>query len=1249
MAYAPGAVQSEEVAAVDEAAASSSRPSRAFAALDELQLPDDDSDNSGTEAEEYEEDDDFYDDDDYDDYEDDEEGGVTWYEYIRWYAAFYLDGPVVLSVMFGATLFALYGSDLRLAALTRAADAAFGAASLTCLVLFALELGVGTWAKAGYAYSFFWWLDILATASLVLDVPWIYDPMIQRARESDGVDADGASTATNSASAVRAARAARAGTRAGRIIRVLRLLRLVKFGRVLKLLKYYRTLLGWWALPRAQRLDTPRPVAPLLIAHEKQPTSSMAGQILSEQITKQTVAGVLLFIIVFPFLNVEAVNSRANYAQQAAADAVAIAAAGADAPTLDAVRARLLDFWHVLRLDAPGLAIFNEPRLAELRPGVETETVRVPAGGASAAGSAGSLDVVFDVSADSVLGAQYAIGFTSFIIVLLGAAVFVFNQVSNTYCIQPIESIMQMMRDFSANPLDKMRVGALGAAGKGGGKGGGARSKTKRKRARGSTQAETSQLLTSIGKIASLLQIGFGEAGAAIIGANLAQGGEINPMSAGRKMVGLFGFVVIFSFGDTTEALREGVMLYVNRVAAIVHACVHEFAGAINKNIGEAFLMVWPLEHRTEKRQRLERRRTSVGSVGSSAPHSPSRPSSPMKSPSRAPSRVHRGSTGSNASMHVRDRRGSGESRMSRAHTPSGVDRRGSGEARVSRAHTPSGFDRHASGRAHTPSGFGRHASGRAHSPSGVDRRGTGRAHSPSNRGRNFAAHAGAGGDSGRSGSPRPHDRRASGSVRDADPRASGASSGQGDGTDSRECSNRPSVHEAQSSSGVAESRFQSLDRRGSGTPLAGAIPEGSADARIGPPRAPLALLSEEPDAPVRPGFARAPSVARGVGAAHDGGSRGGTSDVSRRWSNNFALRHSSSGPDMLSLPYTPGLAPPIAHGHSSPSRDSTPWSSPPESPSRFGYRVDSRIGVPSSPGMRAEVIERFYVLPQGTQTFTTADCAVAGFALCVLLVKANRALQQLCRNEALQRLHPGFAVNTGYGLHMGWAIEGAIGSALKIDASYLSPNVNLASRLEAATKQYGVRILLSEQVVSVMSAKCKACLRKVDRVTVKGSARPLTLYTLDIAEDEDNQLVAAELDPTVLPSDEEAAEREDELQRQISTLHEIEDESELVAQDQLEAEKDALQELDQETQMFRRTTAIYEMRRTTTADFMDAWDAALRLYLAGQWGDAMPLFRRCSRMLPTDGPTQTLIGYLERRNCQAPAGWTGVRELTSK
>ncbi len=47
-----------------------------------------------------------------------------------------------------------------------------------------------------------------------------------------------------------------------------------------------------------------------------------------------------------------------------------------------------------------------------------------------------------------------------------------------------------------------------------------------------------------------------------------------------------------------------------------------------------------------------------------------------------------------------------------------------------------------------------------------------------------------------------------------------------------------------------------------------------------------------------------------------------------------------------------------------------------------------------------------------------------------------------------LQRLGPHYQVKMGFGLHIGWAIEGAIGSEYKIDASYLSPNVNMASRL---------------------------------------------------------------------------------------------------------------------------------------------------------------------------------------------------------
>ena len=85
-----------------------------------------------------------------------------------------------------------------------------------------------------------------------------------------------------------------------------------------------------------------------------------------------------------------------------------------------------------------------------------------------------------------------------------------------------------------------------------------------------------------------------------------------------------------------------------------------------------------------------------------------------------------------------------------------------------------------------------------------------------------------------------------------------------------------------------------------------------------------------------------------------------------------------------------------------------------------------------------------------------------------------------------------------GFGLHIGWAVEGAIGSTIKIDASYLSPHVNLASRLEAATKQYGVPILMSGDFHALLSPPVQQRCRMLDRVTVKGSLEPISVFTWD-------------------------------------------------------------------------------------------------------------------------------------------------------
>ena len=78
------------------------------------------------------------------------------------------------------------------------------------------------------------------------------------------------------------------------------------------------------------------------------------------------------------------------------------------------------------------------------------------------------------------------------------------------------------------------------------------------------------------------------------------------------------------------------------------------------------------------------------------------------------------------------------------------------------------------------------------------------------------------------------------------------------------------------------------------------------------------------------------------------------------------------------------------------------------------------------------------------------------------------------------------------------WSIEGAIGSRYKVDASYLSPNVNTAARLESATKQYGVAILMSADFAALLSPRMRARCRQIDTVLVKGSAHPMGIWTVD-------------------------------------------------------------------------------------------------------------------------------------------------------
>jgi len=104
---------------------------------------------------------------------------------------------------------------------------------------------------------------------------------------------------------------------------------------------------------------------------------------------------------------------------------------------------------------------------------------------------------------------------------------------------------------------------------------------------------ETQVLERAIVKIGHLLALGFGEAGSGIIGQNMTSSGELNPMMPGVRTYAIFGFCILDHFIDSTEVLQTDIMSYVNSVAEITHSMVDKFGGSANKNIGDAFLLVW--------------------------------------------------------------------------------------------------------------------------------------------------------------------------------------------------------------------------------------------------------------------------------------------------------------------------------------------------------------------------------------------------------------------------------------------------------------------------------------------------------------------------------------------------------------------------------------------------------------------------------------------------------------------------------
>jgi len=631
------------------------------------------------------------------------------------------------------TIYALFGDDLRLLLTSKPADPIFDIVTISTMAMFGIEVLACSVGKPGYLFGFFFFLDVLSTVTLVLDITTVSEDLFgdSVSNTSSEESSGGGDDTGDSAEAARAARMSRAGTKAGRVVRLIRLMRLI---RLIKLYKKSGGGLQYQTYPGDDWDDDDEDQAV-----EKE---SAVSKKLSEMTTRRVIMLVLTIMLTLPFFQADMYKDKLNTSAQYGinvlyrrlnddlrifkplespsnrADYLASKnrkiyeedfisyvyyhnsfCHAADVPS-SATASPQSSFGRLFWLGCspaksnlstyflPGLVLrdtqdwdekwngvdwdyyqCNMPATAQGLLTMPWERADICLSGKFRGISLIKVDepevtcpddlryqerivtypelatdtewndlvtmVVFDKRSGSHMEAALNTAQTFFICLLLGVGAMTFSNDANKLVLMPIERMISKLEKIRNNPLAAMTIGdeehhkeQVAASRKNKNldtevaptqKEVAAPSLWKRIKdsvRRGSKRIspqtpepmETVVLEKTIIKIGSLLALGFGEAGAEIIGQNM-KGSDTSALMAmipGRRVDAIFGFCDIRNFTDATEVLQDQVMLFVNRIAGVVHTCINEFFGSPNKNIGDAFLLVWRLSgYNAKKQERL--------------------------------------------------------------------------------------------------------------------------------------------------------------------------------------------------------------------------------------------------------------------------------------------------------------------------------------------------------------------------------------------------------------------------------------------------------------------------------------------------------------------------------------------------------------------------------------------------------------------------------------------------------------------
>lgn len=500
-----------------------------------------------------------------------------------------IDGKIVAIIMGIVTVWVLFGDDLRLLLTTKSSDSAFFATFFLCLILFLIEIMANSIFLPDYKFSFFFWLDVVATISLVPDIPIIFDPfLLLFGVELYKVDVD------YNTSAVRNTLSESYITRGIQTIRYIRLVRIVK------LYKYFTK----------KKIED----------HSNQTVSNsmdaeVLGKKLSDITTRRVIIGVLALLLLLPLLQVKTVDNSKYYGLQQiywigssayntdfpgnigqymdesgwnytivrySRNSETSEGSGVRYPLLWLHSPNLMSNGEVTDIEEATDPITGKVWKADDKCGGDSvnsdcdlrhEEMKIVAYGPNSCDGVGCKKVKafarFNMQEFNRDQAVMSIVITCFVGVILAVASCTFARDTQRIVIKPVNKMVSIIRNLAKDPL---KVSELTMP----------------------NTERTSILEETIDKIGVLLKISFGTRGSVIMSELLSNELPIkSDKIKGSKESCIMAYVRIQDSAEIIDSLQEEVLVFINKIAKIVHCCANRWEGSICRNDISGFLMLW--------------------------------------------------------------------------------------------------------------------------------------------------------------------------------------------------------------------------------------------------------------------------------------------------------------------------------------------------------------------------------------------------------------------------------------------------------------------------------------------------------------------------------------------------------------------------------------------------------------------------------------------------------------------------------